>query len=85
MKKHSDCMNFCAVDATKGICRLSKQMLNLDDEACEELKVMPKCKNCKNFVDVNDEGIGKCVGLEKEDWVYSTLNAITCEGHMFNE
>lgn len=31
MRKHSDCMNFCAVDATKGICRLSKQMINLDD------------------------------------------------------
>ena len=85
MRKHSDCMNFCAVDATKGICRLSKQMINLDDAACPEIKVMPKCKKCKNFVEANDEGIGKCVGLEKEDWVYSTLNAITCEGHVFNE
>lgn len=54
-------MNFCAVDATKGICRLSKQMINLDDAACPEIKVMPKCKNCKNFVEANDEGIGKCV------------------------
>lgn len=85
MKKHSDCMNFCAIDATKGICRLSKQMISLDDEACKEIKIMPKCKNCKNFVDCNDEGIGKCTGLDNEDWVYSTLNAITCEGHMFNE
>lgn len=54
-------------------------------QRCPEIKVMPKCKNCKNFVEANDEGIGKCVGLEKEDWVYSTLNAITCEGHVFNE
>ncbi len=47
MRKHSDCMNFCAVDATKGICRLSKQMINLDDAACPEIKVMPKCKIVK--------------------------------------
>ena len=85
MRKHSDCMNFCAVDATKGICRLSKQMINLDDAACPEIKVMPKCKNCKNFVEANDEGIDDSVSGSTQYWVYSTLNAITCEGHVFNE
>lgn len=60
-------------------------MINLDDVVCLEIKVMLKCKNCKNFVEVNDEGIGKCVGLEKEDWVYLILNVIICEGYVFNE
>lgn len=59
-------MNFCAVDATKGICRLSKQMINLDDAACPEIKVMPNVKIVKILLKLNDEGIGNVLAQRKK-------------------
>jgi len=82
--KHNDCLNFCAIDAAKGICRLTKQHIAIDDPACSSLVKAPKCKNCMNFKDSGADGIGQCTGLEIDNWTYATLNAVTCKGHTFN-
>ena len=81
--RHNDCLNFSSIDAAKGICRLTKEIINIDSDVCEALNLAPKCKNCKNFDKPNNEGIGVCKGLAKEDWTFESLNAVTCNGHEF--
>jgi 4-hydroxyphenylacetate decarboxylase small subunit len=83
--KHNDCLNFSSIDAAKGICRLTKQLINIDSGVCEHLKLAPKCKNCKSFEKTSAAGTGICRGLSKEDWTYESLNAVTCRGYEANE
>ena len=83
--KHNDCLNFCSIDATKGICRLTKELINIDSDTCGKLILAPKCNNCQNFHDPDENDIGECTGLSKKDWVYGSLSAITCGSHKFNK
>lgn len=83
--KHNDCLNFSSIDAAKGICRLTKQIINIDSTVCEHLKLTPKCKICKSFEKTSEDGTGLCKGLSKEDWTFENLNAVTCKGFEFNE
>lgn len=83
--KHDDCLNFCSIDATKGICRLTKQLLEIDTEVCSQFALAPKCNSCTHFQDADEKGIGVCKGLTKEDWVYGSLNAVTCPAHEFSQ
>ena len=83
--KHNDCKNFCFIDAAKGICRVSNEMIFNDTEICENFHETNKCKNCSNFKDVNKDNVGNCVGFKKEAWTYSELNAVTCEGYKCNK
>lgn len=80
---HSDCLNFCSIDAAKGICRLTKELINIDSDACPNFKLAPKCCNCKHFENEDEKGMGTCKGLEQENWTFASLNAITCKGHEF--
>ena len=79
--KQNDCLNFCSIDAAKGICRLTKQLINIDSDVCGKFQLAPKCSNCEHFHDADEKGIGICKGLSKEDWVYGSLNAGTCAAH----
>lgn len=81
--KHNDCLNFCSIDAAKGMCRLTKQVVNIDSDTCGSLVLAPKCNNCRHFDNPDDKGIGMCSGLSKENWTFGSLNAITCIGHEF--
>lgn len=83
--KHNDCLNFSNIDAAKGICRLTKQLIIIDSDVCENLKLAPKCKNCKSFEKTNEDGTGICRGLTKEDWTFESLSAVTCKGFELNE
>ncbi len=83
MKKHNDCLHFAPIDAAKGICRIENVMVNIDHTVCENFKAVPKCRNCSHFKDPNKDEIGTCVGLEKKDWTFGDLNALTCSGHKF--
>lgn len=83
--KHSDCLNFCNIDAAKGICRLTHEFINIDSDTCDNLKMAPKCHNCQHFCRPDSKGVGQCTGLAKEDWTFADLNAITCEGHEFKQ
>ena len=81
--KHNDCLNFCSIDAAKGMCRITKQLINIDSDICEGLVLAPKCNNCKHFNNPDEKGIGICSGLSKEDWTFGSLSAVTCKGHEF--
>lgn len=83
--KHIDCLYFCSIDASKGICRVTKQFINIDTDVCDRMALAPKCNNCKQFHDEDEQGIGICKGLSKEDWVYGSLNAGTCAAHEFKD
>ena len=83
--KHNDCLYFCSIDASKGICRVTKQFINIDSEVCPRLALAPKCNNCANFHDADEQDMGICRGLAKDDWVYGSLNAGTCTGHEFKD
>lgn len=83
--KHNDCLNFSSIDATKGICRLTKALINIEGDICGKFHLAPKCNNCEHFHNEDEKGIGICKGLSKEDWVYGSLNAITCTGHKFKK
>jgi 4-hydroxyphenylacetate decarboxylase small subunit len=83
--KHDDCRNFAAVDAAKGICRKTNTMIFSDTVICDNLMELPKCKNCSHFIDENKDHIGNCIGLEKNNWTYGELAAVTCEGYHSNK
>ena len=76
--KHNDCLHFANIDVAKGICRLNGEIIEIDTKVCDTFVAKPKCKFCKNFKDQDKDGIGMCIGLESESWVYGELNAVTC-------
>lgn len=79
--KHNDCLHFCNIDAAKGICRVTKQLINIDSDVCDRLVLAPKCKNCEQFHDADENNLGICKGLAKDDWVYGSLSAVTCKAY----
>jgi len=81
--KHNDCLNCSPIDAAKGICRITNEMVNIDSEVCNRFELVPKCKNCQYFKERKEDNLGTCTGLEKEDWTFGDLNSITCKGHKF--
>ena len=83
--KHSDCVNFSVIDAAKGICRVSNQVIFIDTPVCKKFNEINKCGNCLNFKEPNKDNIGTCVGFKKEAWAFKELNAITCEGYKSNK
>ncbi|MBE6015317.1 MAG: 4-hydroxyphenylacetate decarboxylase small subunit [Lachnospiraceae bacterium] len=81
MINHSDCENFVALDVDKGLCRLSGQLIKADGNVCENFEQIPKCRSCKFFKDCNEEGLGVCVGLNKEYWTHGNYRAGQCEAY----
>lgn len=81
--KHNDCRNFVPVDVAKGLCRVSKQMIFIDDTAvCPKFEQLSKCENCGNFVNPDSDNMGTCVGLsDKEFWASGNMLAGNCEGY----
>lgn len=77
--KHSDCSNFCPIDAAKGICRLTNEMIFIDTDLCSHFDEISKCKNCTKFLNPDKDGIGTCVGFKKETWSPSELKSTLCE------
>lgn len=82
--QHYDCKNYINLDCEKGMCARCKAIVPIDgdgSEACSDFSPADKCGNCKNFFQPDKYGIGTCKGLEKENWTYSTMNAVTCTGY----
>jgi hypothetical protein len=74
--KCSDCSKLIHVDVFKGICRISKERISIDEEACKEFEPIKKCKFCKHYEPSEEEFIGKCKG---KAITYPDLIAKTCE------
>lgn len=82
MNKHSDCENFCAIDAAKGICRLNGEFVLIDTAVCTEFEELPKCGNCQCFTQNDKDGMGSCSGFKKEYWSAAENKAVSCEGYV---
>jgi 4-hydroxyphenylacetate decarboxylase small subunit len=71
-----DCSRLIHVDVFKGICRINKEKVSLDMEACKEFEPVKKCKFCRCYEQGEEEFIGKCKG---KAIAYPDLIAKTCE------
>lgn len=81
---HRDCRNYAPVDVTKGICHLSKELVQADAEQCSDFTVMPKCKHCTRFVaDTKAVEMGICDASAHEPkfFAYPDMVAVTCESY----
>ena len=77
---HMDCRNFIATDVAKGMCHANgDKIILIDGPICPQYVELAKCKFCRNFTKVDEQGIGSCVGFKVTDWAYAELRAQTCE------
>jgi 4-hydroxyphenylacetate decarboxylase small subunit len=83
--RHNDCMNFLAVDVTKGICRRTNELVLIDSEVCGSFTTLPKCKNCAFFKENGQETIGTCTAEKAQPWTFQDLIAVTCELYAENK
>jgi len=81
--KHSDCFNFENFDVVKGFCLINNGLVPYDEAACGSFIAKPKCKNCVNFKEPDDDLIGTCVGLSDSSyWASGDRIAVNCEGYV---
>jgi 4-hydroxyphenylacetate decarboxylase small subunit len=77
--KNRDCLNFAPVDVAKGICRVRKQLVLADGEACEFFEKLPKCKHCANYSPGEEEYLGTCAASTSRPMTYPDLIGVNCE------
>lgn len=77
--KHPDCRNYAPVDVVKGVCHLSKQIVSADDEGCDKLDRMPRCKFCDKYAQSNEEHLGNCEAVSSKPMTYPELSGANCE------
>ena len=77
--KHLDCLNFAAVDVSKGICHRTKELIPADGPACEEFSKRAKCKHCRHYRPGPEALLGTCAAVPARPFTYPDLMATTCE------
>ena len=77
--QHNDCLNYCHVDAAKGICRRTQEMVLSDAESCAEYVQLPKCKFCQQYTPGEQAGLGVCTAEDGHPWAAPEMIAVTCE------
>jgi 4-hydroxyphenylacetate decarboxylase small subunit len=76
--RHSDCRRYVPVDVSKGICRRTGGVVNLEDPPCRDLIFLAKCKYCANYLSGEREELGTCTAEPDHPWTYPELVATTC-------
>lgn len=76
--KHMDCRNFAAIDAAKGICHRTKELIPADGDRCEHFVAVPKCGFCSHFA-AGEQYLGACNAVSTRPIAYPDLIAVTCE------
>jgi 4-hydroxyphenylacetate decarboxylase small subunit len=76
--KHMDCRNFAAIDAAKGICHRTKEVVAADGDHCEHCVPIQKCKFCLHFTST-EQYLGTCNAVASKPMTYPDLIAVTCE------
>ena len=56
-----DCKFYLPVDVFLGICKISKQRIRPQDEPCEKVELLARCKFCRHYTAGNGN-LGKCMG-----------------------
>jgi 4-hydroxyphenylacetate decarboxylase small subunit len=83
--KHSDCFNFSNIDAAKGVCRISGEIVHIDTPVCGDFEKKLSCKLCRNFRKTVESSVGDCLASKENYWTYEDLNADNCEDFKSSE
>ena len=83
--KNLDCRNYAPVDVVKGICRVRKQVVLADGEACGMFEKLPKCRHCIKYTPGEEEYLGTCAASPTRPMTYPDLIGITCEWFSWKE
>ncbi len=78
---HEDCENFATIDAEKGLCRLTNELIKTDSDVCAAFTQIPKCRTCRFFKDEKEDGLGVCTGLKTDYWIDGNYRAGLCEAY----
>ncbi len=79
---HRDCQNFAAIDVSKGICHLTKNIVLSDTEQCPDCAPLRKCSGCKQFAATKDAiemGVCNASRNDPKFFAYPDMVATTCE------
>lgn len=77
---HLDCINFTPIDVAKGFCNYhDANIILIDSDVCPVFTAAQKCKFCSNLTEIDERGIGTCVGYPVKDWAYEELRATHCD------
>ena len=89
---HRDCRNYVPVDAAKGLCRRSKNLLPADGDICKEFRRLPRCRVCAHFQATSensqsglDNQIGVCLRSVNQFLAYADMTAATCRDFQLRE
>ncbi len=77
--RHMHCRNYAPVDVVKGICHVTKEIVQADDGACPAFDRLPRCAECKRYVSGEAEYVGACSAEPGAPMTYPDLIAVTCE------
>ena len=79
---HRDCGNYAPVDAAKGVCHRTKEIIPADDSACAAFAALPKCAACSNYLPSEKDGLtGVCKASKNGFMAYAGMAAVTCENY----
>lgn len=77
---HRNCSFYAPVDAAKGICHKTKQLVQADSAACKSFAAALKCSNCKNYAaDAANPLTGVCKAAKDGFFAYADMSAGTCK------
>ncbi len=82
---HMDCRNYAPVDAAKGICHRTKQLVVADDHRCDAFTKLPKCKHCEHYLAGKELYTGICRAVKDTPMTYPDLAAVTCDWFQWND
>ena len=83
--KNLDCRQYAPVDAAKGICHRSKEMVLAEGQACHRFERAPKCRHCRHYLSGQEEYLGTCGAVKSRPMTYPDLSGITCEWFNWKE
>jgi 4-hydroxyphenylacetate decarboxylase small subunit len=69
-----DCKYYLPVDVFLGICKIDKQRIRPEDEPCEKVELLARCKFCKHY-SAGNGNLGKCMG---NTLAYPDMVAVKC-------
>ncbi len=77
---YRDTYEYVSIDVTKGLDRLTGKWVHADDEAPDGYTLLPRCKNCKNYI-VDTDLLGICEASTEDPkfFAYGDMIAVTCE------
>jgi 4-hydroxyphenylacetate decarboxylase small subunit len=76
---HRDCCNYAPLDADKGLCLMSKDVILADGQSCEQFSLLPRCRCCVHYQpDANQPQVGICKRSPNLFMAYADMTAKTC-------